>query len=227
MTRPEPVIPAAGWHFPWGQIHFQVKSPRRCGRHRAISEFCAFSKLDGMVRGTLMNLGILRVRRCFGILGVTASVLACASSKWDGQVYKSDSVTFRAGRVPAGWHRIEADNTMLAFRDVDRDLVISVNGRCAKDSDDVPLEALTQHLFMYFTERQVTSQARVNLDGREALRTELSAKLDGVPRRFVVYVIKKNGCVYDFVWIAGPTVDAAGKAEFDLFVMGFSTNTPR
>jgi len=121
---------------------------------------------------------------------------------------------------------MEAENALLAFRDPARDLVISINGRCGKDSDDVPLSALTQHLFLYFTDRQPLTQAAFSLDGREALRTVLSAKLDGVLRRFVVYVLKKDGCVYDFILIAEPTVSPSSISEFDRFVSGFSTNAP-
>jgi hypothetical protein len=132
---------------------------------------------------------------------------------------------FRAGQVPAGWRRIEDDGSLLTFRDAGRDLLITVNGRCGKDGDDVPLVALTQHLFVYFTDRNVIEQRNVTLDGRDALRTELSAKLDGVARHLIVYVMKKNGCVYDFILIGAPDVNAASKAEFDNFVLGFSTQS--
>jgi hypothetical protein len=178
-----------------------------------------------MVRPTLMKPGIpshfwrlIQVSACLGFV-------ACASSTWDGQVYRGEAVNFRAGRIPPTWRRLDADNALLTFRDSARDLVISVNGRCGKDGDDVPLQALTQHLFMYFTDRQITTQGKISLDGREALRTELAAKLDGVPRQFIVYVLKKNSCVYDFIFIAQPSVDAGAKAEFDQFVAGFSTST--
>jgi hypothetical protein len=178
-----------------------------------------------MVRRTLMNSGIQMHYCLASLLSVVLLGLGCASSQWDGRAFKSDSVNFQVGPVPQGWRRVQAENCLLAFRDSARDLVISVNGRCGKDGDDVPLQALTQHLFMYFTERQIQSEARGTLDGREALRTELSAKLDGVLRRFIVIVLKKNGCVYDFILIAKPDTDDRTKSEFDLFVSGFSANT--
>ena len=156
-------------------------------------------------------------------IGIAAMFIGCAGATWDGQVYRDDSLAFRAGRIPPGWRRLDDDNSLLTFRDSAHDLLISVNGRCGKDGDDVPLEALTQHLFVYFTERQIGDQRRITLDGREAMRTELSARLDGVARRFVVYVLKKNGCVYDFILIAPPTLDPASIAQFDQFVEGFST----
>ncbi len=68
----------------------------------------------------------------------------------------------------------------------------------------MPLTALTHHLFLHFTDRELASQKTVELDGREALRSELTARLDGVPKHFVIYVLKKDGCVYDFMHIAPP-----------------------
>ncbi len=180
---------------------------------------------NGMVRHTLMTSDILKYGYRLMSVSVLVALVACASSTWDGQVYRGDSINFRAGRVPPGWRRLDNDNSLLTFRDSRRDLVITVNGRCGRDGDDVPLASLTQHLFMYFTERQIVTQGPITLDGREALRTELSANLDGVARRFIVYVLKKNGCVYDFILIAGPWVDANTTAEFDQFVAGFSTST--
>jgi hypothetical protein len=173
-----------------------------------------------------MTRGRLNLSRRFAWLCVLCLVTACARSAWDGHTYASGAVQFQTGPIAPGWHRMEAESALLAFRDPARDLVVSVNGRCGKDGDDVPLSALTQHLFLYFTDRQPLTQVALSLDGREALRTELSAKLDGVPRRFVVYVLKKDGCVYDFVLIAEPAVSPNSIGEFDRFVSGFSTNAP-
>jgi hypothetical protein len=88
------------------------------------------------------------------------------------------------------------------------------------DGDDVPLEALTHHLFLHFTQRSLVKQERVELDGRAALRTELNAELDGVALRYLVYVIKKDGCVYDFIHVSP---NGRGRAEFERFVQGFGT----
>lgn len=152
------------------------------------------------------------------LFGLVAA--ACASQSFDGQTYRNGELAFRVGPVPADWQAIEADNTLIAYRDRSSAATIAVNGRCGKDGDDVPLESLTHHLFLHFTERQVQSQDKLSLDGRDALRTVLLAKLDGVPKHFVVVVIKKDGCVYDFLRIGS---DDSGSEEFERFVRGFST----
>ena len=86
----------------------------------------------------------------------------------------------------------------------------------------IRLTSLTQHLFLQFTDRSQTSQAKVSLDGREALRTEISAALDGVKKQYLVYVLKKDHCVYDFMYIAADSAPGS-RAEFERFVQGFAT----
>jgi hypothetical protein len=148
---------------------------------------------------------------------------ACGGPHFNGTVYDDGTLRFHTGPVPPGWHAIEADGTLLAFRDDQSPATIAVNGRCGVDGDDVPLASLTQHLFLQFTDRQQTSQQELNLDGRAALRTELTGKLDGVPKRFVVFVLKKDGCVYDFWRISAPGADDV--SSFETFVKGFTTES--
>jgi hypothetical protein len=67
------------------------------------------------------------------------------------------------------------------------------------------------------------SQEVLQMDGRDALRTEIRAELDGVPKHYTVYVLKKDGCVYDFLHIADSGAPAESRAEFERFVRGFGT----
>jgi len=157
------------------------------------------------------------------LAGLSLGLCSCGGPTFDGRVYRGDGVAFRVGALPRGWHEIRVDGALLAFRDASAQATIAVNGRCGVDGDDVPLTALTHHLFLHFTDREVTGQKSITLDGREALATELVAELDGVPRRFIVYVLKKDGCVYDFVWIGAELEQHASSEHFRRFVQGFST----
>ena len=65
-------------------------------------------------------------------------------------------------------------------------------------------------------------QTPTRLNGREALRSELTAALDGVTKQYLVYVLKKNGCVYDFMYIAAD-FEPGSRAQFEGFVQGFAT----
>lgn len=159
-------------------------------------------------------------------LTVTAVTAGCGKASFDGRVFQNEQLSFRLASVPEAWQQLDTEGALLAFRDPRTPATVAVSGRCGSDGDDVPLESLTHHLFLAFTERTVESQVRVQLDGREALHTEMLAKLDGVPKRFTVFVLKKNGCVYDFVHVAPPSAPAEGRRDFVAFVQGFSTISP-
>jgi hypothetical protein len=150
-------------------------------------------------------------------------IAACGGSSLKGSVYRADGLAFRLGETPPTWQRITVTNTRLAFRDEAAESTILVNGRCGKDGDDVPLLALTQHLFISFTERETVEQKVVPMDGREAMHTVLRAKLDGVPKVFDAYVLKKDGCVYDLVGIWAVGQFEQHRAPFEAFAGGFHT----
>jgi hypothetical protein len=87
-----------------------------------------------------------------------------------------------------------------------------VNSHC-EGVKDAPLEALTGDLMMGMTEKEILSQNRLPWSRREALETIATAKLDGVPRKLGLFVLKKDNCVYDIVLDASPhTFDSAWKA---------------
>ena len=151
------------------------------------------------------------------------ALLACSGPGLRGDVYRADGLAFRLGEIPRSWRQLEVRNVRLAFRDEPGESTVLVNARCGHDGDDIPLLALTQHLFMSFTERQTVEQKIVPMDGREAMHTILNAKLDGVPKMFDAFVLKKDGCVYDFVAISAPTTFEQSRQAFENFVAGFHT----
>jgi hypothetical protein len=156
-------------------------------------------------------------------LGSLALLIASCSAPFNGQVYRGHGFAFRSPDAPPAWSRIEVSHASLAFRDDRAQAIIAVNGRCESDRDDVPLGALTHHLFIGMTDREVVKEEVQPFDGREALHSIVVAKLDGVPQKFDVWVMKKDGCVFDLYFVAPPDRYAAGEADFERFVRGFAT----
>lgn len=156
---------------------------------------------------------------------LAAVLLASASCAGglSGDVFRGDRFAFHIGQLGEGWRRLPVSHAALAFRDDSDGSTIVINGRCGVDGEDVPLDALTQHLFLRFTEREILEQSVVPFDKREAMRTVVRAKLDGVPMKFAVWVLKKDGCVYDLAFMAAPARFDRGAVEFDRFVRGFRT----
>lgn len=121
-----------------------------------------------------------------------------------GGVYQDPEARYQVEGPGSGWERLEVEEQNdLAWGEPDLAAVIQINASCDPDLD-IPLEALRNHLLIGFTEREVRTEERVPLDSREALRTHLRAKLDGVPREMVLTILKKDGCVYDFALVAPP-----------------------
>jgi hypothetical protein len=153
--------------------------------------------------------------------------VACgAGAQFNGTEYRDKEVAFRLSHVPAGVRQIESGESKLGFVDDQAGVTMAISARCGEDSDDVPLRALVQHLFLQLTDRQLLNEEEFTLDGRAALSMEMSAHLDGVRRHFVVTVLKKDGCVYDFLHVDGGGSNPAliqSRADFKKMVRGFST----
>ncbi|MEN9581055.1 MAG: hypothetical protein RJA70_4064 [Pseudomonadota bacterium] len=166
-------------------------------------------------------------RRLLAAVMLGLGLAACSASGLNGRMFRQDDVAFRVGEIPAEWRLLDNEVTegeiaAFAFRD-DRQLAtIGAAGRCGRDSDDVPLRALTQHLYLGFTDRSFQSEEEFQLDGRSALRTQMTASLDGVPKHLTLVVLKKDGCVYDFWRVAEPPA-GSGTETFERFVSGFRT----
>ncbi|HEY0882974.1 MAG TPA: hypothetical protein VGD87_15640, partial [Archangium sp.] len=98
--------------------------------------------------------------------------------------------------------------------------VLAMNATCT-GHEDPPLEVLTNHLVIGFTDRQWGEKKKVMIDGREALRSQVTAKLDGVPVSLELVVLKKNGCVHDFTYISPQGREGEQRAAFEQLVANF------
>lgn len=165
--------------------------------------------------------GFLRTMRAVTPVVLATIVSAGCGSSFDGRVYQGNGFVMNVPPVPPTWQRVDVAHTALSFEEPEAGALVLVNGRCDRDGEDVPLKSLTQHLFIRFTEREGEKEQTVSFAGREALRTEITAKLDGVQRRFAVYVAKKDNCVYDFVYFAPAASFPTGVGAFDAWVTRF------
>jgi hypothetical protein len=159
-----------------------------------------------------------------------AWLIGCASAppRLEAGVYREGPLAFRIGDVPPAWRPLRVEGATLAYRDESHLASILLSGRCNRRDDDVPLLALTDHLVMGTTSREIASQETIPFDGREAMHTRLRAKLDGVLMDYNIFVLKKDGCVYDFVYVADPRRSSdeereQGMTAFERFTGTFRT----
>lgn len=149
-------------------------------------------------------------------------VAACgAHTTVSGGVYHAAHTSYRLGTLGPGWRPHDSDAD-VAFYDRDLDAMIMVNSECPMQHD-APLEVAANTLLIGFTDKQLLRQERVPLSGREALHRRVRAKLDGVPLLLDLFVLKKDECLYDLVYLAPPDSAGRGAADFGRLVAGFDT----
>ncbi len=179
--------------------------------------------------------GVCRVRAvrsrtlCLAALWLASTLclagLGCSSGggvRVEGNAVAAPNLGYVFGPVAPSWRRIEVPSNDVAWFDPDTRGTIHVDHSCARDND-TPLSALVQHLLLGFTAREFVSEETIPFDGREARHVVLRARLDGVPRALELYVMKKDGCVFDLGYVAPPDRFEQGRPRFEAFVRGFRT----
>jgi hypothetical protein len=150
------------------------------------------------------------------------ALVGCRRVSFEDSVFSKKDISYSVGDLPEHWRRVFVKDSDLTFSEVGTGRAFSVNSTC-EGHDDPPLPVLTRHLLMGFTERQEQAQRLIVLDGREALRSRYLAKLDGVPVELELVVLKKNGCVFDFTYVAPPGEVEPRLADFETLLAGFTT----
>lgn len=128
--------------------------------------------------------------------------------------------------VPSEWEPLAIEGNDVAWFDRRLDAVIHIDHACGRNQD-VPLASLVQHLLAGFTERVAVLEETIPFDGREARHVVYTARLDGVPRTLELYVLKKDGCVFDLGLASPPGSFERASAVFRPWALGFrTTETP-
>lgn len=132
---------------------------------------------------------------------------------------KKGAAQFGLTKIPAGWIQKSFRGANLYFAHATKNAAIFFTTQCEQISDS-PLEALASQMLVGFTDITITRQEYVTIAEREALLTELTAKVDGVQVFLKNMVLKKNRCVFDAV------LSASGKdqdliADFDAMIGHF------
>jgi hypothetical protein len=166
------------------------------------------------------------MNRIFLAILLVAALSSCRHGSLDGGFYTKSETRYYVGQLPAGWRRVDFQDNDLAYVSEDGQHVIATNATC-KEYEDAPLKVLLRHLLMGFTEPKTLNQETKMLDGREALFSHSTAKLDGIPRELSLVVMKKDGCIYDFMQICPVGQWDRDRAAFDQLLQQFRTEPRR
>jgi len=162
-----------------------------------------------------------RMPRCeLVLLSVVLTASCGASQSFRERVYDDGTVRYRVGALEGGFERVEVGDNDLAWHDTTFGTV-SVNSTC-EQYEDVPARALMNQLMMGTTQRSYLVDETVTLDGRAAQHVIADLELDGVPVRINVYLVVKDGCVYDLTHVAERARAESAQPVFERFVNGFA-----
>jgi hypothetical protein len=164
--------------------------------------------------------------RAAAVLVTLVALSACGHGpppKWNDASNElcQKKLCYRVGDLSPNWQEVHKEGASIGFYNRELGAVLQANASCRQDAEAAPLAALTRQLLIGYTDRDLRSQVRFPLAGREALRTQVSARLDGVPVILDLVVLRRNGCIYDLSYVAPPDRYPAGLPDFDAFVHGF------
>ena len=134
------------------------------------------------------------------VLLLVGGASACAGGRVSRGIFRKAEAAYRVIDFSA-WHPVSFRDNDLAFTDEKRRFLLGVNSTC-QGHKDAPLKILTQDLLLGFEHRQLLGRRELQIDRRAAMRSHFRAELDGVPVELDLTVLKKDGCVYDFIYVA-------------------------
>lgn len=162
--------------------------------------------------------------------GALALLLLVGCAGWKGNTYYAHrapakrarkEATYRFGEPGPAWQPVRnLEEVQVAWVRSDLGGLIELHAQCQGQGDS-SLDQYTDHIRIDWTDWETESQEQTRLVDRAALRTVATGRLDGVLRRNELWVVKKNGCLFDLRYSANPAHFEAGQPDFAQVVAGF------
>lgn len=164
---------------------------------------------------------IITVALICSVFITTIGFVGCATGRISNSLFRKRKTQYQIGELPPGWKEVRVSGADLSYMHDSDGSTLLVNADC-ESTGDTPLAALTFHLLIGMTEQKVIEQKAVPNSEREGLMTIAEASLDGVKRKFKIFVLKKDYCIYDIVFASEPKLFDQNSAAFDSMLKGFN-----
>ena len=119
------------------------------------------------------------------------------------------------------WVKSRAKGADFAYRNPTLNAGIIISRRCEEGIAEPPLKILFRHLFIDFEKQNITKQRQFELDGKQALLTELTAEYGGERFKFISVITKRKTCVYDLLLVAPPDRFDEVRGDFEKLLNSF------
>jgi len=156
-------------------------------------------------------------------LGAVIAFTGCAGRRIENGVYHSDK-GYRLTLPGSDWSVAADSKADLELRHQDGLAAMLANAECDDRAKSRSAGLLLGQLLIGLHDRATIEQNEVSVNGLRALHRVLDGRVaaDGAPTRIEAYVLKDQGCVYDFAYAAPPPSFEAWRADFRRFVESFA-----
>jgi len=156
-------------------------------------------------------------------LGAVIAFSGCAGRRIENGVYHSDK-GYRLTLPGPDWSVTADSKADLELRHQDGLAAMLANAECDDRANSRSAGLLLGQLLIGLHDRATIEQNEVSVNGQQALHRVLDGRVaaDGAPARIEAYVLKDQGCVYDFAYAAPPASFEAWRADFRRFVESFA-----
>lgn len=156
------------------------------------------------------------------IIFYAASLFGCSVDSFieSKLVEPKRSNTYQIGSINSNWTTLKDSLADVAYVNKSNGATISLNSTCEKYQDN-PLKQLMYNLLASLEDGQWEKDEYIMFDEREAYKVTLKAKADGVPIKAQALVLRKNYCVYDFIYTAEPQYFQKSLKDFEKFARSF------
>ncbi len=169
-----------------------------------------------------------RHRRAHGIRTLTFWLLGglllgipwldgCAAGRVIDGFFRDSEKGYQVRLPLSPWRSEPLQGAALAFREPALQAGMALGVECKPMPEGV-WPWVAQHLFFGLRHAEVKARETFRLHGAEAVRTQLTARLDQVPVEVEGVSALHAGCLYNFLYVAPPTTFPQGRAAFRVFV---------
>jgi len=153
------------------------------------------------------------------LLGVSLFNVGCVSVNIKPKTLKH-STEYKYQAPASIFQKLENDQTDLAWQNQKSGNTIAVLSECS-DVRDPSLADLEAETSQALNEPQVLKTQNLNFEDREALRSLIEGKLDGISVKMDVLTFKKNSCSYTLTYMGRSQGFEKDLATFESFIQGF------
>jgi hypothetical protein len=130
------------------------------------------------------------------------------------------SIDYKYLTPDSSFQKIESEQTDLAWQNQKSGNTIAVLTECSETADP-SLTDLEADMTQVLNESKVVKTENLMFEEREALRSMIEGKVDGIAVKLDVLTFKKNSCSYTLTYMGRAQGFEKDHSAFDSFVKGF------